>query len=502
MSGRQRLLDYAAGNLFDVAIVGGGISGAALYHALSRLGYRTLLMDKGDFAAGTSQSSGMMVWGGLLYLRQFDVGSVIRFSSARDALLRDLQGLATPSSFRYIPPQAVGLYKYYVLAGLYLYWLLGRFSRTPPVLENAFSEASLLRGRRRNQALRYEEGMLKHSDARFVLQWITPHQSPDQVPLNYCSLISGGYHRADRCWSLHLRDELGRGAFDVRARCVVNCAGVWTDSINRQFGIWTPYRHVLSKGVYLGLNRPVQHQSPLVFEMGEHGDVLTYVPWGPVSLWGPTETAVQNVKTGFSVSAEDVNFLLGHARKHLKSDIRAEDVVSLRCGIRPLAVEQSFRQQGYTLEISRSHRVACHETLPWISFFGGKMTNCMPVAREISGHVAGKIGRPNDLGRTAIPPVGAFETTTFPALSQPVPSPKWCMEHEFCHSLEDYLRRRTNIAQWVPREGLGRQDENLDFLRRAALVFARQDVQVAMWAVNEYRESVGKRFDAVLAAAA
>jgi glycerol-3-phosphate dehydrogenase len=75
------------------------------------------------------------------------------------------------------------------------------------------------------------------------------------------------------------------------------------------------------------------------------------------------------------------------------------------------------------------------------------------------------------------------------------------MEHEFCHSLEDYLRRRTNIAQWVPREGLGRQDENLDFLRRAALVFARQDVQVAMRAVNEYRDSVGKRFDAVLAAA-
>ena len=68
---RDRNISNTAGNNFDITIIGGGINGASLYNKLVQEGYRVLLIDKGDFASGTSQASGMMIWGGLLYLRNF-----------------------------------------------------------------------------------------------------------------------------------------------------------------------------------------------------------------------------------------------------------------------------------------------------------------------------------------------------------------------------------------------------------------------------------------------
>ena len=93
----------AGEEVFDVLIIGGGITGASLYGELCRHGWRTLLLDKGDFASGTSQSSGMMVWGGLLYLRAGDVFTVLRLSRSRDRMIEELDGWTAPASFHYIP---------------------------------------------------------------------------------------------------------------------------------------------------------------------------------------------------------------------------------------------------------------------------------------------------------------------------------------------------------------------------------------------------------------
>ena len=191
MNGRSASVEYAGQTVFDVIIIGGGITGAALYHRLCGQGFDVLLLDKGDFACGSSQSSGMMIWGGVLYLRRLDIASVLRFSHARDHLLHDFPRLAAPVSFRYLPPPRAALWKYAVLSTLHAYWLLGGFDRRKPLLERTFDEQSLLGPERLSSALNYEEGMLRDSDCRFVLQWITPYQSCVEVPLNYCSAEAG-----------------------------------------------------------------------------------------------------------------------------------------------------------------------------------------------------------------------------------------------------------------------------------------------------------------------
>jgi glycerol-3-phosphate dehydrogenase len=246
------------------------------------------------------------------------------------------------------------------------------------------------------------------------------------------------------------------------------------------------------------MRRPPEHQSPLIFEMGEHGDVLTLLPWGPVSLWGPTETLVNDIGEGYRPNGEDVAFLLEHAQRNLERPLQRDDIVSLRCGIRPLVVPASFHKDVYPLDISRRHRIVADQQRPWISFFGGKLTNCVDVAAQIYASIPRRCLRPPRLNGVAHDVGSDVEMTTFPGLEQAVPSARWCARHEFCHTLTDYLRRRTNISQWVPREGLGVRDEHLPELERIALDLVGGDRARAAREVSAYRNSVAEGFDRVV----
>jgi len=482
---------------FDVLILGGGITGASLYAELCRLGWRTLLLDKGDFASGTSQSSGMMVWGGLLYLRAGDVLTVLKLSRSRDRMIAAPDGWTVPAAFHYIPPLNDGMPSPLIGAGLWLYWLLGAGRRRLPWYRRRFAESGLLNQHVHRGAFCYEEGLLTASDARFVLHWLTPYQPPGRAAVNYCEVENCDYARSEGLWHVALRDRVRDVTTGARARLIVNCAGVWADALNRRQGIETPYRHALSKGVYIALARDEAHHSPLIFDMGAHDDVMTYVPWGPVSMWGPTETAIGEIEEGLAPRPEDIGFLLDTANRHLRRKVGPQDVVSLRCGIRALAVDRDYVATRYPLELSRRSIVHSEQDQPWITAYGGKLTG----SRELAGRIARLIRRrlPPSLPPAAHDINTPFaESCDFPGLEQPVATPRWCREREFCCTLEDYLRRRTNIAQWLPREGLGRNGEHRAAILAAAREFHDCDAAAAEAALAHHEETVAVRFDKLL----
>ena len=338
MTRQQQLERLREEGRFDVAILGGGVNGACLYSTLCRHGYKVLLVDQGDFASGSSQSSGMMVWGGLLYLRNFDFSTVFQLSRDRDRMITEKTRWMAPTMMRFVSSAEDRRAAWWLYAGLWFYWLMGMGRRRAPHIEGAFPEMEMLRPGLVQKALCYEEAFLNQSDARFVYRWIAAQRDLGQIALNHCK-VKGSYATSDKQWRLELIDAFSARAYEIRASMVVNCAGVWTDRVNADFGIDSPFRHVLSKGVYLGLPRSGEHGSPLFFELGGQDDVITHMPWGPVALWGPTETAVQSIEEGFSATREDIDFLLTQYALRYRKPIDVGDVVSLRCGIRPLVAE-------------------------------------------------------------------------------------------------------------------------------------------------------------------
>lgn len=494
---RRNAFRAADGAHYDVAIFGAGISGARIFHELCRHGYRVLLLDRGDFAGGTTQASGMLIWGGILYLKDFHLRTVHQLCRARDQLIEQMPEKVRVESLRYLPGRESLRNRPAVRAGMMLYWLLGSFNRRFPGREAAFAELEVLKAGRFRHSLTFEEAMLKTSDCRFALEWILPFTAPETAALNHCATESANFDATSGRWRLELRDRLDGHEAAATARFVVNAAGVWTDTLNESLGIDSPYRHELSKGVYISFRRPESLRQILVFDTGKDADTLTLVPWGPVALCGPTETRVAQIGEGFSVSPEDIRSLLLLANQNLHTRYGVEDIVSLRCGIRPLAVRRGFSKAAHPLELSRKHLIHHDRRRQAVAVYGGKLTSCGLLAEQVRTVFASHL-RP---GRAVLPP--ALETPPtefFPGLDEPVSSAAWCRDREHCYTLEDYLRRRTNIAQWIPRGGLGVHSENLETLRQIARVFCRNEA-AADEAVTAYQQSVRERHDDVLAEA-
>lgn len=474
----ERYRNLTDGGVLDVLVIGGGITGAPIYRKLADQGHRTALIDMGDFASGTSQASGMLVWGGLLYLKNLDFFTVLKLCKARTELLRnfpeDLSVLDLHYQFRPSARRSPAM----VSALLHLYWLMGGCSlKRPSRMQNP-------------DAICYQEAMLRESDSRFVLDRIRGTDSDHAIPINHCKLIAADHDPHRREWKLYVRDQLSGKEHAIQAKAVINAAGVWTDEVNAILGIQSPCKHVFSKGVYLTFPNSHQKTAAEVFPMHGEDDVLTHVPWGPVMMWGPTETYLQRIEDGLTPTRDDIMFLMDQAERSLPHPPGVEDVVSIRCGIRPLVVPVSFHKNVYPLDLSRRHQWVVHRDKRSISLYGGKLTSSLHLADQVATMI-----------RDWLPASHTPPSRTEPVLERSgvhgFVTPEWARDHEFCVTLEDYLRRRTNLAQWTPRMGLGKDDSERGKLLEIASVFETPHAD-ANSIVDAYADKVRTIYDPLL----
>jgi glycerol-3-phosphate dehydrogenase len=479
---------------FDVVIIGGGISGASLFARMASEGYKTLLIDKGDFGSATSQASGMMIWGGLLYLKSLDFRTVFSLCRDRDVHISGCPSRIRPQYFYYFPLRRGWQYTPLVKGGLDFYRLLGGMRRGRNYIEKNPDEKNIIINEQFRDPLAYEEGMLNYSDCHFVVDLIRQYDSASAIPLNYVEFNKASYSSTDRRWHVELSDRFAHRMAGITSRLVINATGPYCDHVNRIVGIRTPYKHVFSKGVYLAFNRPDSHLHPLIFETGLHSDVQTFVPWGPVSLWGPTETRIDVLDEEISPTPEDVDFLLEQANRTLSRSYKKEDIISFRAGVRALAVPLSYHADRYPLELSRHYRIYLEKEKSWIAIYGGKFTSGSTLASMVMKKVA-RVLEPATLPSVA--PKELEETQgdfMFPDLEMSFPSPEHCSDHEYCLTVEDYLRRRTNISQWSARNGLGRDNENLVTVREIIKRLPQRPGLMAEAALEQYISTTDRLF--------
>jgi len=395
----------------DVLVVGGGIVGAGVARDAACRGFVTGLVDRGDFAAGTSGKTSRLVHGGLRYLRNYRFGLVRRAVRERDLLLHNAQGLVHPLPFL-IPSYADrGPGRALLRFGLFLYDFLSREKTLPRRLWLSPTEA-----REREPQIAGEElagaGLYYDAwtdDSRLVLAVVQDAADAGAIVANHIR-VEGLIRESDRIVGAHLRDAMTDDSFTTSSRFVVNATGVWLDDLRT--GRSTPTIRP-TKGIHIFLARAkVGNRHALALTARRDGRVVFVLPWGDLTLVGTTDTDFRGNPDSVVPDAGDVAYLLETVNETFPAaHLGPDDVVSAYAGLRPLLRRGHEKAES---DISRDHAIfEDHDGL--ISVTGGKLTTHRAMAEEVGGLLARRLGRTGasmTRDRPLGPPIHALEEFT------------------------------------------------------------------------------------------
>lgn len=373
---------------FDVAIIGGGITGIQVAREAAGRGLRTVLIDKGDFGAGTSSATSKLIHGGIRYLEQAQFG-VVR-ESLRERRILSLGAPHLVEQRRFIMPGWRWSRPSTALlgAGVGLYSLLGFDSNrsAPPSLRIPMPRWMSARSVRAAIPWLYDDGLqgawvyhdtMNVFPERLLLAYAASAAADGAVLLNHVE-ATGFAMQGDTVHGVEVVDRLDGQRHRISATAVVNAAGPWADLVVSSLQAELGLSMVRSKGVHL-LTTPVggaASTTDTVFARGRSGRHVIVSPWQGHSFIGPTDTEVAEEPDDLRVQSSDVELLLDTVNETLGSGIAPmvlDDVVDTTLGVRPLMVDEG--KSSYTA--SRRHEIYDHAKAGvknlW-SIGGGKWT--------------------------------------------------------------------------------------------------------------------------------
>ena len=365
----------------DVLVVGGGVVGCGTALDAVTRGLSTGLVEQRDFASGTSSRSSKLIHGGLRYLEMLDFGLVKEALDERGLLLTRLAPhLVRPVPFLYPLTHRVWE-RPYAGAGLALYdamAMAGKYDVGVPRHKHLTRRAALrlapdLRADALVGAIRYYDAQV--DDARHTVT-VARTAAGQGAHVASRTKVVGFLREGERVTGATVVDlETGR-SFDVRARVVVNAAGVWTNDIQQLVGGRGALKVQASKGIHLVVPRDrIRSETGLIVRTEK--SVLFVIPWGRHWIIGTTDTPWDLDKAHPAASRSDIDYLLGHVNAVLKEPLRHEDVEGVYAGLRPLASGESEP----TSRISREHTVVA--PVPGLVMIaGGKYTTYRVMARD------------------------------------------------------------------------------------------------------------------------
>ena len=387
----SRRLDRAArddawqrldGGVFDVLVIGGGVTGAGSALDAATRGLSAALVEARDLASGTSSRSSKLFHGGLRYLEQRDLRLVREALHERELMLTRLAPhLVHPVTFLY-PLTHRFWERPYVAAGLTIYDTLGGkrslprhtyLSRTKALAKVPGMRPDALVG-----AMQYGDGQA--DDARhtmMVARTAVDHGAVVRTSTQVVRLLrEATADGIDRVVGAELRDTETGATCRVRSRVVINCTGVWTDDIQSMVADHVPFRVRASKGIHITVPRDrIASETGLILRTEK--SVLFVIPWHDLWLIGTTDTDWHLDLAHPAASASDIDYVLDHANAVLSTPLTREDIVSVYAGLRPLLAGESDQ----TSKLSREHAVS--RIAPGlVSIAGGKYTTYRVMAKD------------------------------------------------------------------------------------------------------------------------
>jgi glycerol-3-phosphate dehydrogenase len=443
--------------------------GAAV-EAASR-GYRTLLVERIDFAKGTSSRSTKLVHGGVRYLKQFNIALVLDALRERGHMLRnaphlvhDLSFVVPAYSYFSIPYYGLGLSLYERLSGKLS---LGRskfLSRThtrellPEIVHKG------LRG-----GVLYHDGQF--DDVRYAISLMRTLQDLGGTAINYVEAV-GLLRHNDKTTGIKARDLEDGSRFDLEARVVINASGIRTENILAMDGTLQSKVLTVSQGTHFVLPHDfLPRETALMIPKTADGRVLFAIPWHGSTIIGTTDEPVDHGSDEPRALGIEKKFLMDHITRYFGRRPSASEILSVWSGQRPLVRNGNVKSS----QLSRDHRVLVSDS-GLVTIMGGKWTTYRRIGQDtidraseiasldtrasttVNLKLHGWLGVPSEHASkweqvygSDLPMLQALSDEDpalnqflHPRLSYRLREVVWAARYEMARTVEDVLARRTN----------------------------------------------------------
>jgi glycerol-3-phosphate dehydrogenase len=476
---------------FDIAIIGGGATGAGIALDAASRGMAAVLLEKDDFAAGTSSRSTKLIHGGLRYLAQGHIGLVRESLTERAYVLRNAPHLAHAQSF-VVPCANWAEYARYRV-GLKLYdWLAGDLNLAPSRAIAAADLATLLPQLRREGvigAIEYCDAQF--DDARFVIDLLATAVRYGAVVLNYATVVALNRDRSGRLRTLVCNEREAGDEIEISARAFVNATGAYNDSIRRLDGQDEATTVVPSQGSHIVVDAAfMSGDHALLMPKTPDKRIMFAIPWTGRVLIGTTDLELRRPPETPIPTRDEIDQILEVCAAYLTHPPTDTDILSCFAGIRPLVLPAAH---AVSSKVSREHRIDVSST-GLASICGGKWTTYRRMAEDCVDFVLKTTGL-------------AFPACTTKTLKvEPAAAGQYDSTPD--HALHDRLPYRTSAVRAAAREEMARTVEDVLARRTRALFLDAAAARAAAPAVadilaqelgrdNDWRDDQVAQFDSI-----
>ncbi len=379
---------------FDVLVIGGGVTGAGVALDAATRGYKVALVEKLDFASGSSSKSTKLVHGGIRYLSNFDFPLVHEALVERGLLLQNAPFLVHPLAFvlpmykgdrhpvgmPFTTPGGVGL-RWILNMGLWLYDLMA--GRRNIHRHHHMGLGEVLK---QAPALLYDglkEGFVYYdaqtNDARLTVALICTAAQYGAIVSNYTEVTSFLTEQG-KVRGVRVRDRLGEQELTIHARHIVNATGIFSEQVEELTGTEPQVQIEPSKGVHLVFSCEDVQLGDMAIVLPETDDrrVIFIVPWESRAVVGTTDTGTGDLDRP-TATRDDILYLLHHLNRYLSVHLTEENIIGTYAGYRPLLRPRNTKQS--TAKLSRSHSVL-ESSSGLVSIVGGKLTTYRRMAQD------------------------------------------------------------------------------------------------------------------------
>ena len=403
---RSTSLQRLSSEEFDLVVVGGGITGAGVALDAASRGLSVALLERDDFASGTSSKSSKLIHGGLRYLQQGDVRLVYEALRERKRLRRNAPHLVHVLPFM-IPiltkdgvvskkiARALGsaMWMYDLTGG----WRIGKLHRRLSA-KKAFAHLPTMEQRKLASAYLYYDA--EADDARLCLTVLKTAADNGAAIANRCR-VDSIQSSSRTSHEVSVTDTVAGTSFVVRAKCVVSAAGVWADDVRSLDENTHPDTIRPAKGVHLTVPwEKVRNDIAVVIPVPRDRRSLFVVPWisngdgtYKFTYIGTTDTDYKGPVDDPQCTKDDIDYVLAALNASVTTHVTVDDVTAVWSGLRPLVkTDDSSAKAGRTADLSRRHKVFTSEN-GVITVTGGKLTTYREMAEDAVDEACNILGR-------------------------------------------------------------------------------------------------------------